>query len=222
MKRILLILLAALLLFALAACGRGGQKAEAPGETARPGQSAAEGESAPSQAPAPVYSGSYRRVDITADNWQDYVELKEIPLYPVTQGDVIAQVCQNYCVVLREEYLPWLDPAGSYSVSFEVSFDLYVDTMDIDTNEGVYRHTDDLFYAVDTTKRAVFDRSALPASAYGADASLYGGYGNAFFTGYCTLHTGDELGDNRVWSGFYIDLAKARVESVSGWISLGG
>ena len=73
-----------------------------------------------------------------------------------------------------------------------------------------------------TDKNATFDRYALPGSAYGADASEYSGFSNAFFTGYCTLHTGDELGDNRVWSGFYIDLAKARVESVSGWISLGG
>ena len=94
--------------------------------------------------------------------------------------------------------------------------------MDINTNEGVYRHTDDLFYAVEATKSAVFDRGALPGSAYGGDASAYDGFSNAFFTGYCALHSGDELGENRVWSGFYIDLSRVTLESVSGELELGG
>ncbi|MBR0355797.1 MAG: hypothetical protein IJK35_10525 [Oscillospiraceae bacterium] len=223
MKRICLLL--AVLLLLLCACGSEGGESTAPTTGEQPvigGQTQPGGEGAPSPTAAPVYTGDYRRVDITADNWGNYFELKEIPLYTVTQGDVIAQVCQNYCVVLREEYLPYLKPNGNFRVEFDVSFDLYIDTMDIDTNEGVYRHTDDLFYAVDTTKHASFDRSALPASAYGADASLYTGFSNAFFTGYCTLHSGDELGETRVWSGFYIDLSKARVESVSGYLELGG
>ena len=222
MKRSILILLAVLLLAGLCACGR----TEESDQTEEPGEEQTQGRPAHTT-PAPTENvrtdpSDYQRVEINAENWRDYFELREIPLFTISQGEVIAQVCQAYCVVAKEQYLPYLRPDGDYSVSFSFTFDLYIDTMDIDTNEGVYRHTDDLFYAVDTTKRAVFDRSALPASAYGADASLYGGYGNAFFTGYCTLHTGDELGDNRVWSGFYIDLAKARVESVSGWISLGG
>ena len=223
MKRICLLLTVLLLL--LCACGSEGGESTAPTTGGQPvigGQTQPDGEGAPSPTAAPVYTGDYRRVDITADNWANYFELKEIPLYTVTQGDVIAQVCQNFCVVLREEYLPYLKPNGNFRVEFDVSFDLYIDTMDIDTNEGVYRHTDDLFYAVNTTKHASFDRSALPASAYGADASLYTGFSNAFFTGYCTLHSGDELGETRVWSGFYIDLSKVRVESVSGYLELGG
>ena len=217
MKRICLLL--ALLLLLLCGCGSGSEgTAGAPVDAAPVGVEQQPGETAAATAkPAPVYTGDYRRVDITAENWQNYFELKEIPLYTVTQGDVIAQVCQYYCVVLREEYRPYLRQDGAYSVRFEIGFDLYIDTMDIDTNEGVYRHTDDLFYAVDVVKSAVFDRNALPASAFGADASLYTGFSNAFFTGYCTLHA-----ESKVWSGFYIDLSKARVESVSGFLELGG
>ena len=218
MKRILSLLLALCCLLSLCACGSGENGALLPaGRPGRPQNGAAAPAQNGSGTAASNYSGKYHRVAITADNWADYFELKEIPLYTVTQGEVIAQVCQNFCVVLREEYLPYLNPNGNYRVEFSFRFDLYIDTMDINTNEGVYGHTDDLFYAVETTKNAVFDRYALPSTAYGGDASLYEGFSNAFFTGYCSLHP-----ESRVWSGFYIDLSQVTLESVSGELELGG
>ena len=218
MKKFLSLLLALCCLLSLCACSsEESGTSQTGGSPFRPQNGAA----APAQngtgTAASSYSGKYHRVAITADNWTDYFELKEIPLYTVTQGDVIAQVCQNFCVVLREEYLPYLNPNGNYRVEFSFRFDLYIDTMDINTNEGVYGHTDDLFYAVETTKSAVFDRQALPGAAYGGDASLYDGFSNAFFTGYCALHA-----ESRVWSGFYIDLSQVTLESVSGELELGG
>ena len=222
MKRILSLLLALCCLLSLCACGAGtGGGANQSGAPLQPQSGAAPAQNGTGTS-ASNPSGKFQRVAITADNWADYFELKEIPLYTVSQGEVIAQVCQYFCVVLREEYLPYLNPNGNYRVEFIFHFDLYIDTMDINTNEGVYRHTDDLFYAVEATKSAVFDRSALPSSAYGGDASAYDGFSNAFFTGYCTLHSGDELGENRVWSGFYIDLNQVTLESVSGELELGG
>lgn len=224
MKRLAILLLAVLMLLSLCACTKeqsGGAPQSGPSGGNAQQQSGGD-PAAQDGSAAPAYSGSYHRVRITTDNWADYFELKEIPLFTVSPGEVIAQVCQYYCVVLREEYLPYLKPGSSASVQFEVQFDLYIDTMDIDTNEGVYRHTDDLFYAVQTSKKAVFDRYALPASAYGADASGYEGFSNAFFTGYCALHSGDELGETRAWSGFYIDLSQAQVLSASGELELGG
>ncbi len=218
MKRILSLLLALCCLLSLCACSQETPNAQTPsGNDPQPGaQTQPKGADAP-VGQVPAYTGSYHRVTVTADNWRDYFELREIPLYTVTQGEVIAQVCQYYCVVLREEYLPYLRPDGNDRVEFSFRFDLYIDTMDINTNEGVFRHTDDLFYAVETTKPAVFDRSALPASAYGGDASAYEGFSNAFFTGYCALHA-----ESEVWSGFYIDLDKVTLESVSGALELGG
>lgn len=221
MKRVVSLLLAALMLLGLCACGKAQESNTPQGGTAA-GVAQPQSGGDPTQqggtaAAAPAYTGSYNRVKITTDNWSDYFELKEIPLYTVSQGEVIAQVCQNFCVVLREEYQPYLKPGSSASVSFELQFDLYIDTMDIDTNEGVYRHTDDLFYAVQTSKKAVFDRYALPASAYGGDAGQYTGFSNAFFTGYCALHA-----ESRVWSGFYIDLSQVQMLSVSGELELGG
>lgn len=220
MKRSILILLAVLLLAGLCACGR----TEESDQTEEPGEEQTQGRPAHTT-PAPTENvrtdpSDYQRVEINAENWRDYFELREIPLFTISQGEVIAQVCQAYCVVAKEQYLPYLRPDGDYSVSFSFTFDLYIDTMDIDTNEGVYRHTDDLFYAVETTKSAVFDRHALPASAYGTDAGLYPSRNNAFFTGYCVLHTGDQLGNNRVWSGFYIDLSQVKLESAEGYIEL--
>ena len=223
MKRILALLTALALLASLCACGKAvsGQEPAAPSANGpRPDPK----EVTPVERPAveraqsmPASSGRYRRVTISPDNWREYFELREIPLYEVTGEDVIATVFQTYCVTLREEYLPDLKPGGSYAVNFKFRFDLYIDTLDIDTNARLYRHTDDLFYAVQADKSATFDRYALPGSAYGADRSEYGGYRNAFFTGYAMLHA-----ESKVWSGFYIDLDKVELLEASGYLELGG
>ncbi len=215
MKRVILLLLAVLLLTGLCACG----KTEESDQTQETAEEQTKGNPVRTT-PAPTENvrtdpTDYQRVEINEDNWRDYFELKEIPLYTVSQGEVIAAVWQAYCVVAREEYVPYLRPDGDYKVSFSFTFDLYIDTMDINTNEGVYRHTDDLFYAVETTKNAVFDRNALPAAAYGADAGLYPARSNAFFSGQCMLHA-----ESRVWAGFYIDLSQVKLESAEGYIEL--
>ena len=133
----------------------------------------------------------------------------------LTSTGVIAQVYQTYCVVLRDEYLSALEPEGDYSVSFEFTFDLYVNTLAVDTKNYDYGHTDDLLFAVVADKTAVFDRNALPYSAYGTDHSLHSGYSNAFFTGWATIHP-----DSKVWSGFYIDLDQVTLVSASGTLRL--
>lgn len=221
MKRTMTFLLALILVLDLCACGRAVTEPEQtppPVSVSGSEGAAADPGAAIEQPPEalPAGSGQYRRISITADNWGDYFELREIPLYTVSQGDVIAQVCQNYCVVLREEYLPLLRPEGAYRVDFSFTFDLYIDTLDVNTDERIYRHTDDLFYAVEATKPARFDRMALTAGAYGGDAAEYGGFANAFFTGYATMHP-----DYKIWSGFYIDLDQVKLESVSGYLELG-
>lgn len=222
MKRILALLTAVCLLAALCACGKAVKEEQgAPagsGFRRDPNEVTPVEEAAAERAKEkPAGSGRYRCVPITADNWREYFELQEIPLYEVTGEEVIATVLQTYCVTLREEYLPELKPGGSYAVDFKLRFDLYIDTLDIDTNERYYRHTDDLFYAVQADKSATFDRYALPGSAYGADQSQYGGYRNAFFTGYAMLHA-----ESKVWSGFYIDLDRVEMLEVSGYLELGG
>lgn len=218
MKKILALLAAICLLLALAACGKAvsepAQSGAAPGDRTEAQEPGGE---KPRATAAPARSGSYHRVEITAENWEQYFELKEIPLYVVSGEDVIALVYQNYCVELRDEYLPDLKPNGNYRVQFTFRFDLYVDTLDVNTEERLYRHTDDLLYAVQAEKSAVFDKTALPASAYGADHTLYTDYGNAFFIGYAMLHP-----ESRVWSGFYMDLSKVEPVKVSGYLELGG
>ena len=219
MKRFLLLLTALLLALSCAGCAKepAEQPAPVPLSPAAYHAAAPTPEATPFAAPtpAPVASGSYRRVDITPDNWAQYFELREIPLYCVYQDEVIAQVEQRYCVVLREEYLPLLKPDGAYAVDFSFRFDIYVDTMDIDTNTRSYRHTDDLFYAVQTDKSARFDCHALPASAYGMDTSVASGAQNAFFIGYAVLHA-----ESLAWSGFYVDLSKVELLSASGYVEL--
>lgn len=220
MKRILSLFLALCLLVPLGGCGKAVKESapEETGEARRPDAVTPVEEPAVQRAQKqPGSVGTYHRVAITQDNWREYFELKEIPLYEVTGEDVVATVFQTYCLTLREEYLPDLKPGGGYAVNCKLRFDLYIDTLDIDTNERRYAHTDDLFYAVQAEKSATFDRYALPASAYGADQSEYGGYRNAFFTGYAMLHA-----ESKVWSGFYIDLDKVEMLEISGYLELGG
>lgn len=203
MKRILcLILMLSLSLF-LCACGR--EKEEAPPAEAPE----------PAETVTPVQMRSYRSYEINLDNWQQYFEVTEIPLYILTSTEIISQVCQTYCVVLRDEYLPFLNPDGDYSVRFELSFDIYAETLEIDTAHYTYRHTDDMLYATNATKTAIFDRSALPKTAYGGDYNARVGYANAFFSGWAQVQP-----ESKVWAGFYIDPASVQMLSVSGTIEL--
>ena len=211
MKKIVFIILLVLLCLCLSGCGRQ-QAQEAPPV---PEVSEAPVYAAPEATSAAAPAWRYRSVAITADNWTEYFALSELPLYAVTSDGSISQVCQNYCVVLRDEYAPLLRPDGDYNVTFTVSFDLYVNTLEIDTEHYTYRHTDDLLYAAQATKSAVFDKNALPLNAYGNQYENYRNYGNAFFVGWAQL---DPV--NEVWSGFQIDLTQVRILSVEGELQL--
>ncbi len=223
MKRLLCLLLALSCCLSLCACGK---KKEEPAPS--PSQElqipavptpevwiAAPETQEPATPPPTPDTRPYHRIEIGPGNWETYFQLREIPLYSITNSGVIAQVCQTYCVVLRDEYLEQVKSDGDYQVSFSFSFDIYYNTLKVDTKNYYYGHTDDLMYEATATKSAVFDRYALRASAYGTDHSHYSGYSNAFFSGWANIHP-----DSKVWSGFYIDLSQVRLESVSGCLDL--
>ena len=215
MKRLICIILALALGLSLCACG---QKAGEPAPTKAPEETPVlptpevalltpEGEEAVVTPPPTPDTRPSHRVEITLSNWE-------------TSG-VIAQVCQTYCVVLRDEYLDQVIGGGDYRVDFSFSFDVYYNTLDVDTKNYHYSHTNDFGYdgaplkEATATKSAVFDCYALPYSAYGTDFSRHSGYSNAFFSGWANINM-----ESKVWSGFYIDLNQVRAESVSGTLDL--
>ena len=203
MKRILSLILILSLCLSLCACGKKEEEAPAPAVPE------------PAETVTPVQMRSYRSYEINAENWNMFFEIAEIPLYILTSTEIISEVCQTYCVVLKDEYLPYLNPEGDYSVRFELSFDLYCETLEIDTAHFTYRHTDDMLYAGNATKSAIFDRSALPKSAYGSDYNARVGYANAFFSGWAVMQP-----ESKAWAGFYIDLSSVQMLSASGKIEL--
>ena len=241
MKRLFCLILALALGLSLCGCKGGDQAADPAGETAAetgemPGVqlfSPSEGSSA--AAPSTPDTRPYHRVEVNLDNWDLYFQLREIPLYSITSSGVISQICQNYCVVLRDEYLDRVISDGDYRVEFSLSFDVYYNTLEVDTKNHLYGHTGDFGYPnapiygqdsgeghpdaplkeASATKTAVFDCYALEYSAYGTDFSLYSAYSNAFFSGWANINM-----ESKVWSGFYIDLDQVRMESVSGYLDL--
>ena len=223
MKRSLLILWILLLCLALCACGKASAPDVLPAgdftppvvPTPEPWSDAPDTAPVVSEPTPGPDNRNYREVIITAENWNQYFQLREIPLYSITNSGVIAQVYQTYCVVLRDEYLSEVKPDGDYSVSFSFNFDLYYNTLKVDTKSYTYGHTDDTMFEVNATKSAVYDKDALHYSAYGTDHSRYSGYSNAFFTGWANIHP-----DSKVWSGFYIDLSQVKLLSVEGSILL--
>ena len=193
MKRLICLLLALASLLCLCACGKKSDPEE-PAET--PPEDA------------------LIQVDI-------FTPAEEASSTPAPTPGVIAQICQTYCVVLRDEYADLAISSGDYRVEFSLTFDVYYNTLDVDTKEYRYGHTNDFGYAdapmkeATATKTAVFDRNALPTSAYGTDFSRYRGYSNAFFSGWANINM-----ESKVWSGFYIDLSQVKVESASGTLQL--
>ena len=230
MKRLLCLILVLALSLSLCACGKKTEEeplpSEAPAEETPVIPTPAVGILVPDQevtaTPAPTPdTRPWHRIEITESNWNTYFQLREIPLYSITSAGVIAQVCQTYCVVLRDEYLDQVKSDGDYQVSFSLTFDVYYNTLNVDTKNYRYSHTDDFGYdgapmkEATATKTAVFDRYALRTSAYGTDFSRYSGYSNAFFSGWANINM-----ESKVWSGFYIDLSQVKVESVSGCLDL--
>ena len=224
MKRLVCLLLAIALCLSLCACGKKTEEALSAEEAEEPPQVPAPEvailvpaeEVSATPAPTPDTRPSHR-IEIGPGNWETYFMLREIPLYSITSSGIIAQVCQTYCVVLRDEYRDQVISDGDYRVEFSFTFDVYYNTLDIDTKNYKYGHTNDFGYAgspmkeATATKSAVFDRYALKTSAYGTDFSRYHGYSNAFFSGWANINM-----ESKVWSGFYIDLSQVRLESVSG------
>ena len=223
MKRLFCLIAALALCLSLCACGKKKEPEPEPTPaeaeqvlimpTAEDGTASPE-DVPPTPAPTPD-TRSFHQVQISPENWSQYFQLREIPLYSITSSGVIAQVYQTYCVVLRDEYLDQVKGDGDYSVSFTFSFDVNYNTLDVDTKNYRYGHTSDIMYEVSATKSAVFDRYALRYSAYGTDHSRYSGYSNAFFTGWANINM-----ESKVWSGFYIDLSQVRLDSVSGYLEL--
>lgn len=213
MKRIICVLLIAVLCLALCGCGR---RKTAPSDAGATTEYVPAAETP--AAPTPLYS-STTEIPITLENWSTYFEICEIPLYVTNPNGGVLEVKQNYCVALREEVAHRLQPNGASHVEFEIGFDVYVNTLDQDVENNLFLHTDDLLYALRADHTCVFTSSALPKSAYGASyntflQSLAPTYQNAFFTGSAQYTDG-------VWAGFYVDLSTVEVISVQGTLELG-
>ena len=243
MKRLLCLLLILALSLSLWGCGRKNKDPEPAGDAREesgelPGiQLFSPSEDSSAAPPSTPDTRHYQVVEINSSNWSTYFQLQEIPLYSISSfgdSEVISQVCQNYCVVLRDEYQDWVIGGGDYQVEFTFSFDVYYNTLDVDTKNKIYNHTSDFGYPdapvygqddsgshtsplkeATATKTAVFDRDALRSSAYGTDFSLYHGYRNAFYSGWAKINL-----ESKVWSGVYIDLSQVRLENVSGSLYL--
>ena len=217
MKRTVCLVLLLALCLGLCACGRK-RGAASSREDAATEYSSAETE-ALSPTPAAALYRNYGSVEITADNWRDYFEVCEVPLYQLNPAGGVHELKQNYCVVIREEIAHRLNPYGSYHVDFEIGFDVYVNTLDYDRENNLFLHTDDLLYAVRAVHPCAFTATALPKSAYGSSYSAYlqagsETYRNAFFTGSAIYTDG-------AWAGFYVDLNSVELVSVQGSIELG-
>lgn len=241
MKRLLCLFLALALGLSLCGCKNKNSNPELAGDPADETgeqigvQLFSPSEDTPATAPPTPDTRPYHRVEITPDNWDLYFQLREIPLYSISNGEVISQICQNYCVVLRDEYLDRVISDGDYRVEFSFTFDVLYNTLDVDTKNYRYGHTSDFGYPdapvygqegggghsnsplveASTTKPAVYDCFALEYSAYGTDYSRYHGYSNAFYTGWANINV-----ESKVWSGVYIDLDRVTVESVSGYLDM--
>ena len=216
MKKLLILLFLSSLCLTFCACGRG---REQPAETGTTSEYPLPTEALPQVTQEPPSYQRSEMIEITPENWSTYFEICEIPLFILNPNGGIREMVQNYCVTLREEFSHRMRTIGAYEVDFTISFDVYVDTLDIDLDARSYAHTSDLLYALRAEHSCAFTAKALPKSAAGgtyADylVNLAPAYRNAFFSG--SAHYTDG-----VWAGFYVDLSTVEVVSVQGTLELG-
>ena len=214
MKKTVLLLLTLVLCLALAACGKSKAAPEEPGETS---EYSAGAEAVVTPVPLPLRSAE--EIEITPENWSLYFTVAEGPLYMFNPNGGVRELEQNYCIVLRDEFLHRFRDYGSYRVDFEVSFDVYVNSLDYDKENNLFLHTDDLYFAKQAQHRCSFTASALNLSSYGSNyadylSGLEPSYLNAFFTGSANYSDG-------VWAGFYVDLNSVQILDARGTLSLG-
>lgn len=213
MKRMICVLLVLLLCLPFCGCGR---KRAAPED---PGPAQATGGIPETPVPTLPPFRTVTQIEITPENWSLYFEICEVPLHVLNANGGVLELKQNYCVCLREEFQHRLEPLGASRVSFEVAFDVYVNTLEYDTENRLFLHTDDLYYAVRADHSCVFTSGALPKSAYGSSYSSFlrnyaPTYENAFFVGSANYSDG-------IWAGFYVDLNTVEIVDVSGTLELG-
>ena len=212
MKKLLSLCLLFSLCLTLCACGKQKSAPAGPGESPAPDVYIAEA------TPNTVYS-RYESIPITPENWSTYFEISEVPLFILNPSGGVRELVQNYCVTLREEFAHRMRTDGGYTVNFEIGFDVYVDTLEIDLDQRSFRHEDDLLYALRADHTCAFTARALPKSAAGGSygdylMNLAPMYQNAFFSG--SAHYSDG-----VWAGFYVDLSTVEVLSAEGTLELG-
>ena len=215
MKKLLSLFLCVLLCLSVCACGRNGTP---PAQAGRTSEYPLPTESISQAAQEPVDPAYCDSIEITAENWDIYFEICEVPLFILNPNGGIRELVQNYCVALREEFAHRMRTIGAYEVDFTIGFDVYVDTLAIDLDARSFAHTSDMLFALRAEHNCAFTAKALPKNAAGgtyADylVNLAPAYRNAFFSG--SAHYTDG-----VWAGFYVDLSTVEVVAVQGTLEL--
>ena len=152
MKKLISVLLIALIAVMLTGCGDKKIFEEAVGLIEKGEYAQAKGvfESIPDYEGTDAYLAKYVDIEITEENWDRYFEIVEVPVWETNAFDEGELFCITFVVQLKEEYEPFLLGAD-VAMEFEYKEPTYV--IEIDGPNFSYVVTDVMPYGDDADTR---------------------------------------------------------------------
>ena len=93
----------------------------------------------------PLYQNTRRpvsnEVEITSDNWQQYFEVKESPLWEENAFGEAETLYVRYCLFLKDEYKDKVDESKESAVAFAFEYDWILADIEINYETREYSYT---------------------------------------------------------------------------------
>lgn len=113
------------------------------------------------------YLARYKTIEITPENWSEYFEIVEVPLFCDNDFNEVECFFIAHCVVLKENFTPQLCADSDFEVLFEIEYDCSLVSLDVDVVAHTFSHMNDSSYFGREKGTAKYTLNALTSASCG-------------------------------------------------------